>query len=134
MPASAIFKYSIRRAAPCCSWADSARTRATFSFLRQFSSTRKIVFTFPTVQTRGFRYFSSSGAVEERAPESYQNQGVEELQMNVRSLILMATALAVASPVFAQFTGDGFKNTVVGSPHDLSANTDVGIAGATAVC
>jgi predicted CXXCH cytochrome family protein len=46
----------------------------------------------------------------------------------------MAAALAVASPVFAQFTGDGFKNTVVGSPHDLSANADVGIAGATAVC
>ena len=51
--------------------------------------------------------------------------------MNVRRLILMTAVLAVVSPVFAQFTGDGFKNSVVGSKHDLGANTDLGLTGTT---
>lgn len=55
--------------------------------------------------------------------------------MNVRRLILMTAVLAAVSPVFAQFTGDGFKNSVVGSKHDLGANTDLGLTGTTtAVC
>lgn len=54
--------------------------------------------------------------------------------MNVRRLMLMTATLVVVSPVFAQFTGDGFKNLVVGSKHDLGANPDTGITGATAVC
>src|SRR5215469_10739068 len=50
-----------------------------------------------------------------------------------RTTTLTITAtLAFVSPVFAQFTGDGFKNLVVGSKHDLSANANV--SGATAVC
>jgi predicted CXXCH cytochrome family protein len=54
--------------------------------------------------------------------------------MNVRRLTFITAALVVVSPAFAQFTGDGFKNLVVGSPHDLSVNPDLGITGATAVC
>src|SRR5262245_31498609 len=42
--------------------------------------------------------------------------------------------LFTACPAFAQFTGDGFKNLVAGSKHDLSTNPDVGVSGATAVC
>ena len=58
--------------------------------------------------------------------------------MNVRRWILMTAALVVASPMFAQFTGDGFKNNVVGSLHDLGANPDPAVSGqitgSTAVC
>ena len=52
--------------------------------------------------------------------------------MKRKELMLMTATLFVASPAFAQFTGDGFKNLVVGSKHDLSANA--GVTGATAVC
>jgi hypothetical protein len=52
----------------------------------------------------------------------------------------LTVALAVASPAVAQFMGDGFKNTVVGSKHDLSAPASVSgsaadaSTGSTAVC
>jgi hypothetical protein len=62
--------------------------------------------------------------------------------MKTKKLILITATLVMACPVFAQFTGDGFKNTVVGSKHDLSATATSGllasnvgqITGTTAVC
>lgn len=48
------------------------------------------------------------------------------------SLLILTVAISIAFPAFGQFTGDGFKNVVVGSKHDLSANANV--TGATAVC
>lgn len=57
----------------------------------------------------------------------------------MRKLKLLLAVLAVmmfGTYVFAQFAGDGFKNTVVGSKHDLGAPMADGtnVPGATLVC
>src|SRR5438105_8122003 len=60
--------------------------------------------------------------------------------MTGRKLKLLMATLIVACPVYAQFTGDGFKNLVVGSRHDLTSNNPdpdfpgTTATGATAVC
>lgn len=56
------------------------------------------------------------------------------MKYTMKMLALLTGTLVIACPVYAQFTGDGFKNTVVNSKHDLGANPDTNTTGSTAVC
>ena len=53
---------------------------------------------------------------------------IYEMLDRIRKLTLLTGTLVIAFPVYAQFTGDGFKNTVVASKHDLSATPTSGAA------
>lgn len=50
--------------------------------------------------------------------------------MRVIKVLVLPLVLVLSGYAYGQFTGDGFKNTVVGSHHDLRSD----FTGATAVC
>ncbi len=50
--------------------------------------------------------------------------------MRIRKLLIVVLGLTFSSYVFGQFPGDGFKQAVVGTDHDLRGS----FTGATAVC
>src|SRR5260370_1705510 len=56
------------------------------------------------------------------------------MKYTLTMLTLLTGTLVTAFPVYAQFTGDGFKNTVVQSKHDLGFNPNTNVTGSTAVC